>query len=297
MNDAPMGRIEHVGVSADDFGHEVAVGGILRSYDSAIVEHGGTYVDSVTTKPRQFDYRCWIQKGGARLVLAVECKNIDPRNPMIVCGTTRYSNESIHDLIESRQGRFEERNLIQVGLSSVTWRVKTNNEFYPTTEFVGKSLLRFQSDKKATSRAGESEIYDRWTQALSSAVELAKSATKVAKHLSMRSVLTAIVPVVVVPNKALRTKMYDSNGTMIADPDSVDQCAFFIDREIEVLGPRGKPWFQTFTFSHVHFFTVDGFRSFLDEMVLADATWKKLFNITDAVKRSAAYPHDPASRQ
>jgi hypothetical protein len=59
----------------DDFGHEMRVGNILTSIprdanhpERTIIEtpeHGGTYTDSVTGKPRQFDFRCQVSSSRA----------------------------------------------------------------------------------------------------------------------------------------------------------------------------------------------------------------------------------------
>jgi len=294
MNEISSSSIRDAISKEDDFGHEMRVGNVLRSCSGAVVEHGGTYTDSVTEKPRQFDYRAWLKKQQKRLSLAVECKNLSPTTPLVVCGTSRNENEAFHDLIESRQGTFSEDSLIKYGLSSVTWRVKSANTFYSKGEFVGKSLLRVQADK-TTTRSGESEIYDKWAQALSSAVELATAATSLAKHLSTASVFSAVLPVVVIPNGILWKVTYDLDGTMVSDPECVDECAFFVGREIDIGGPKGTPFFQKFTFSHVHFFTLEGLDSFLSAMVRDDNTWDKLFAQTNnAAKISAAYPADPA---
>ena len=166
--------------------------------------------------------------------------------------------------------------------------------FYPKDEFVGKSLLRRNLEKGTVSRSGESEIYDRWSQALSSGVELAKSATKLAKHLSVENVFSAVLPMLVLPNDTLWRRTYDNAGALTCEPNRIDSCAFFVGREIEVAGPRGKPWFQTFTFSHVHFLTLDGLRSFLSKMISDITAWQQLF-VTGAAKVSAAYPRDPAN--
>lgn len=295
MDEISPADIRDVVMREDDFGHEMRVGSVLRSFPSVIIEHGGTYTDPVTRKPRQFDYRCWLTKQQARLALGVECKNVNSTTPLVVCGAPRFANQAVHDLIESRQGRFDDGDRIQVGLSSVTRRVSTNNKFYRTDDFVGKSLLRLQMDKRTASRSGESEVYERWTQALSSAVELAKSATKLAKHLSMTSVLSAVLPMVVVPNGALWRAVYDNTGRIASDPNPIDQCEFFIGREIEVAGPKGNPWFETFTFSHVHFVTVDGLNSFLATMIPDGPAWRNLFvDVADTIRVSAAYPRDPA---
>src|SRR5713101_7395856 len=98
--------IRNVVAKEDDFGHEMRVGHVVRSVPAIAVQHGGTYTDPVSGKPRQFDYRCTLRKGAARLSLAVECKNLSPSSPLVVCGIKRREDEAFHDLIESRIGTF-----------------------------------------------------------------------------------------------------------------------------------------------------------------------------------------------
>jgi hypothetical protein len=89
----------------NDFGHELHVGQALSSFPPTrhgkpsicFVEHGGTYIDRVSEKPRQFDYRCGIEnrEDNARLVMALECKNLWSKNPLVVCGRARTESGSI----------------------------------------------------------------------------------------------------------------------------------------------------------------------------------------------------------
>jgi hypothetical protein len=287
--------IAEVMADEDDFGHEMRVGSVLRSCPQAVLEHGGTYTDPVSHKPRQFDYRCWLSRQQARLVLATECKNISTKVPLVICGAARSENEAFHDLIESRQGVFNDGGIVYTGLSSVTRRAHTNDVLYPKDEFVGKSLLRIQMDKRTISRSGESEMYERWAQALSSGIELGIAATSLAKHLPASSILSAILPVVVVPDGTLWRGIYTENGALSRPPEPVEQSAFFVGREVEVAGPKGEPWYQTFTFSHIHFFTLTGLTRFLSRIVSDADAWRAVFVDTAQTTRvSAAYPRDPA---
>jgi hypothetical protein len=88
--------------SEDDFGHELRVMNVYSSVASNCCpgvffetpEHGKAYIDPVSGKMRQFDYRFWIlgralngagfDKG---LFLAVECKNLHESSPLILCGS------------------------------------------------------------------------------------------------------------------------------------------------------------------------------------------------------------------
>jgi hypothetical protein len=100
---------------ADDFGHEMRVRNLLEVTPAINFEHGGTYKDPITGKPRQFDFRCSLRKQNALLSLAVECKNLSVESPLVISGTWRRSEEAFHDLIESRTGRFESGSMVFVG--------------------------------------------------------------------------------------------------------------------------------------------------------------------------------------
>jgi len=129
---------------------------------------------------------------------------------------------------------------------------------------VGKSLIRVKPVEKKNSRGtkgtaeekleaiSESDAYDKWSQALASAVELAESARGYAGTTSKGSALTAILPVVVVPDDRLWQVIYDDNGSLSDDPAPVTECVLYVGREIN-LGPSDSP--QPFRFSHIHFFT------------------------------------------
>jgi hypothetical protein len=85
---------------------------------------------------------------------------------------------------------------------------------------------------------------------------------------------TAILPVVVVPDDRLWKVLYDDNGNISTDPSHANECDLYVGREIEVGWPVPP---QTFIFSHVHFFTLTGFGSFLSRMAVNEHAWVKLF--------------------
>jgi len=261
----------------DDFGHEMRVGRIIRGIPAVKAEHGGTYTDTITRKPRQFDYRCSLTKELAHLFLAVECKNITPNVPLVICGADRQDNESFHDLIESRNGHFKRRSAIINGSSSITRRASGADSIYPPGHFVGKSIVRIQADKTPMVRTSDSDIYDKWAQAISSAVGLAESACGLAFETRVNKCYAAIVPAVVVPDNLLWIAAYDQNGNISVDPKQVDECELFVAREIEVGGGKGTPLFHRITFSHVHLFALSGFAAFLSKMAVNEHAWSALF--------------------
>lgn len=126
-------------------------------------------------------------------------------------------------------------------------------------------------------RTQDSDIYDKWAQALSSGVELAGSACHSATVSSVQRFVTAVLPAVVVPDGLLWQVVYNDSGSVSTDPVQVDECELLVAREIEVGGPKGTPLFHRFTFSHVHFFTLRGFGSFLSKMAVNEHAWTKLF--------------------
>jgi hypothetical protein len=267
--------IRDIVTKEDDFGHEMRVGHAIRSCAGIESQHGGTYTDSITLKPRQFDFRCWMTKGRTRLSLAVECKNLNPVVPLVICGTARRDNEAFHDLIESGTGRRERRTVVFTGLSSVTRRASGAYSIYLPNAFVGKSLVRVQIDKMM--RTPDTDIYEKWAQALSSSVDLATDACDFAASSGLSPFITSVLPIVVVPDGTLWKFVCEKDGTVVTDASQVNECEFFVGRNIQVKGPIRTPSFQQFAFSHIHFFTLSGFTSFLSKMAVNDHAYGKLF--------------------
>ena len=275
-------EIRTVVAAEDDFGHELRVGGVLRAADDIArkfrwrcnVEHGGTYTDPATGKPRQFDYRCSIVKDRQRLSLAVECKSLSQSVGLAICGVERQKNEAFHDLIGSNKSNSGLARTMPA-CHSGTCRSDWNSSFYPTDKFVGKSLVRIQQDKNKLGRTADADIYDKWSQALASAKDLVEAGCSWSQTLPhQEKVYTAILPVVVVPDDRLWTVTYDENGTIAFDPAPAKDCQFFVGRSIEV---GDAPQRHQFTFSHVHFFTLGGLRSFMSEVAGEGNTWDRLF--------------------
>jgi hypothetical protein len=269
--------VKRVILQDDDFGHEMRVGnifGVIRRYvtssDNKIApEHGGTYTDLHAGKPRQFDYRFQIRNryDKSRCVfLAVECKNLHESSPLVVCGRSRTHEEAYHTFIESsRTPPF-----------SVTR--KTGNSIYTLGEFVGKSLVRLKNESSGQLKsASDSDVYDRWSQALSSSVELAERAGSLSNDSKNYpdypdKVLSMIMPVVVVPDGLLWKASYDQAGQISEDPALVEECEFFVGRfRIEDSNSSQN------NLTHIHFVTLKGFSKLLtliDEC--SDTYWNKL---------------------
>ena len=278
MSQISSHEIKQVILESDDFGHEMRVGSCLSKMRAYKYSHGGTYVDSVTGKPRQYDFRAVFEKEYYRIQLAIECKNIGVNSPLVVCGTTRNEAEAYHHFIDSRNGQFTDKGITKIGATSTTYKVVGNQGFYPAGKFVGKSLLRMKMDKNLTS-ISDADIYDRWSQALSSCVELAQKACTAGHELKISHLFTVILPVVVVPDGSLWKVVYDGDGNISSNPEKTDESEFFVDRHIDI--SSDYQMLQIFThdygFSHIHFFTLGGFNSFLSKLAINPMVIDQLF--------------------
>jgi len=85
---------------------------------------------------------------------------------------------------------------------------------------------------------------------------------------------TAVLPVVVVPDDLLWKVTYDDDGNISLDPERVKECEFYVSREIKVVSPKMS---SPYKISHVHFFKLSGFNSFLSKMTSDELAWNKLF--------------------
>jgi hypothetical protein len=262
-------EIKKVVLSEDDFGFEMRVGNILKPENVKYPElrnahasimpfsHGGTYKDQVTEKTRQFDYRFQIIRtimGSTRILFAVECKNLNPDLPIVVCGRPRTKGESYHVYIAGH------------GALSKLFKVEGISSIYKPNNFVGKSLLRLKIKDRKLCAEGESEIYDRWSQALASSHDLARDAAYKAPQS-----FAFVMPVVVVPDDALWQVSYKDNGEPESAPAKIDQCEFYADQKI----PIGLP----FVITHIHFVTLKGLSQMLANFANADYfKWDEIFS-------------------
>jgi hypothetical protein len=261
--------IKKVVLADDDFGFELRVGNVLNNVAHPSVQfipvqimrphHGGTYEDPATAKTRQFDYRSQIFRGHDKtqhIHLAVECKNLNPELPLVVCGRARTRDEAYHVFIPKADG--EER---------LMRKVKGNNSLYDPSKFVGKSILRLKMKDKRLCSDGDSEIYDKWSQALASCQDLAMVATH---RPPPTQEFAFVMPLVVVPDDSLWIAEYSNEGSLVDEPKKVNQCEFYVDKKLQV----GVP----FVVTHIHFVTVTGLSNLLAEYANGDSNkWDKIF--------------------
>jgi len=283
----------------DDFGHELRVAQVLRAYRFSPMgmEHGGTYDDPATGRPRQFDLRWQLRNENCVLHAAVECKNTSREVPVVICGIDRTPAEAFHMLIESRRGTYGYnpkpgggfREVVD-GLSSRTLKATGNDSFYAPSGFVGKSVIRVRPDrdkKDNYSVMSDGDIYEKWSQALASAVDLVRRACDLSESLGGQTILSAILPIVVLPNESLWHVKYDHAGKIIGEAELTDRSELYVASQIFVREA------QQFCFSHIHFFTVTGLMKFLLELTREHELWPLLFNANALERAPSGEPRVP----
>ena len=262
-----------------DFAHEMRVGKILselicnlrtdRFTDFRLkpVEHGGTYTDYITGKPRQFDYRFTISRDYESVNWAVECKNLHPDCPMVVCGRPRTSEESFHTFLQAED--FYKKGI----------KVDNNFSIYEFESFVGKSVVRIKPTKDAQKRQtepfsvdGDKDIYEAWSQAISFCHDIVD---KISKPQTEKLIREFILPIVVIPNNSLWIAEYTSDGQLKEGPKQVDECYYYVGHEIAI------PKSNILSISHIHFVTLNGLSKMLD-LYLGPRVykWKNIFAAT-----------------
>src|SRR4051812_46650875 len=85
--------------SESDFAFEIRA--IKELQKAGEVLHGGTYMDTITGKPRQFDIRVTISKDRCVIRLAVECKNLKKTFPLLVSCLPRSDDEAFQYIAAS----------------------------------------------------------------------------------------------------------------------------------------------------------------------------------------------------
>lgn len=256
----------------DDFGLELFV------YSKALelglsATHGGTYIDPVTEKPRQYDVRASAVQitSGRRIDLAIECKCLKPYYPLLISRIPRITDESFNQIIWSYTP--EKSPFIVRGLnpSAKTLTIKDRNGLYPLGQPVGKSTTQVGRTAQNEFVTGDADVYDKWTQALGSSAELIQKAAHRNKGALNGSMLTAILPILVVANDTLWVADYSEEGVPNGKPHKTDETVLFVGRDY---------WQRmgiSFTISHLHICTKAGIEALLSKIASDDSYWELLF--------------------
>jgi len=235
----------------DDFAFELEVRNLC--FTGERVEFGGTYIDPVTGKTRQFDIRAYWRRQTRVLQMAIECKRLQPYAPLVMSRVPRRSQESFHELIYCYERSFQTLRIKECRYESVKLVGKTNMQLRRemTARDKGKpTKFEFKSDDKA--------VFEKWEQALCSADELVRTAPDFVRTVG--DVFVMVLPVVVIPDGTLWVVDYhERKGHMERQkPQPVDHASFYVAKDYGTLaGPTPR-----YCISHLEFFTFSAFRDF-----------------------------------
>jgi hypothetical protein len=261
----------------DDFALE------LEAYRHALgfgfkASRGGLYDDAKTNKRRQYDVRASHEWGNKKIDLTIECKSLDPTYPLLVQRVPRPGDESFHQIMLSRGSTTPYGNLSEPqGWVGASLYKMFGTHLYDSQQLVGKSLKRVKLTENGFS-ATDSDIYEKYTQALTSMDELVQSAAVEMRPQRAEIFSRVFLPIVLVSDGALWVADYSASAQLIGDPrPEADETTFYLGwnydlhNQFDVIHPA------TFTISHLHIMTRRRLPEFLSEIHTGGQIWYQLF--------------------
>jgi len=235
------------------------------------VSHGGIYFDPNTKKTRQFDLQATFVMRTYRIALAIECKSLKKSCPLIVSRMKRAKDESFHEYIRSKypdSGR-SIPNFYNNCVVSLEW----DKTVYKLGEYVGKSMDQIERKDQNKFSSKDSDVYDKWMQATTSASTLVESSYDLSRSRDA-CISSIIIPALVVQDETLWVVDYSDDGTVFGEPKQVNEVEYFINTEYE--NPY-NPVNPKYHMSHLHIFTKKGISDQLDKIAHNERYWGFLF--------------------
>ncbi len=272
LRDTPIGitDLEEYICDHDDFALELDLFQHALQLDAA-AEHGGMYVDPVTGRHRQFDLRIRIEAPERLLLLAVECKNIGKNSPLLVSRIPRERDEAFHEVLHSYAHRAPGELQGVARDRAEVLLVSDQSGLYPAGRPVGKSTAQVGRTLQGELTSADTESYEKWSQALSSAHDLVDRALRGCEITQTPACLSVVIPVLVLSDETLWTVDYSSSGSPSGPPVKSEEVHLFVDRSYSV-GQSTK-----YRISHLHIYTRSRFRNVLTDIVHADTFLKRAF--------------------
>lgn len=257
--------------SYSDFAFELKVLKFMNDQGFSC-EHAGLYHDPNTNKTREFDIRATKIFGKRFLRFAIECKNLAEHYPLLIMCCPRRAEESFNEVIYSVNR--DKINLLQTSgpysrsmlPTSICVKLSGQYSLYKAGEPVGKSCVqigRAADNHNNEFITGDTEVFNKWSQAVTSANELAYLAHTDGEDRTGDMALSLVIPIVVVPDEMLWIVKYDSVGNKISEPRQVNRCSYYVNvTEIKPPFPVGNP----VTLSHIEFLNVTGLSEFINDL-------------------------------
>lgn len=249
-------------------------------------EHGGSYEDPVTKKPREFDIRARRDFGKRILRLAVECKNVRENYPLLVSCVPRRDEEAFHEIAfsvnpDKASLRKPERfSVPAMEPRSKAVRIRGDQSFYRSGDPVGKSCDQVGLTERGDIAASDSDVYAKWSQALSSAHDLTYEACRDGEERTGDVCLSLVFPLLVVPDGRLWVVEFDAEGNRACEPRQTDRCSYFVNlsyyHNTMLSGDE-------MTLSHLEFLTVAGLHEFVGQLCGSDDRLADSFPVEDVL--------------
>jgi hypothetical protein len=244
-------------------------------------EHSGTYDDPVTQKPREFDIRATKRYTRCFLRLAVECKNLRENYPVLISCMPRRHEEAFHEIVCSVNLETHELQPPHVpripAMEPKSQAIRLQDEWtiYRAGDPVGKSCDQVGRTLNGEITSGDSGVYDKWAQALSSASDLIADACSDGEERTKDVALSFVLPVVVVPNGRLWQTQYDAVGKRTVGPERTERCSYYLGRRYSCQSPLGG---HDVIVSHLEFVTSDGLLELVDTLCGNEAKQRMTFH-------------------
>jgi hypothetical protein len=248
-------------------------------------QHGGSYIDPVTKKARQFDLRAQKSHKNLRVRCAIECKSLTKSFPLLVMCVPRPVGESFHELIFSYHPDMVEQPFPRIPVHDKkceTIRFNSPHSDYAVDEYVGKSCVQVGRGRDGSIVANDAEVFDKWSQALASVDDLVDEATEEGEQKN-DAFFSLILPILVVPDGMLWQTNYESNGTRKNDPVQTDRCSFFVGQYYSA----GFLQDTSLTISHLEFVTLSGLETLLLSLLIPNNSWFPVHELFDEPKPDA----------
>jgi hypothetical protein len=200
-----------------------------------------------------------------KVQLAIECKCLKPFFPLLIYQTPRTDEENYHEIIYS----FKTSPRMNYGLppnSASNERFSGKYSLYREIKFVGKSTVQVGKNAQTKEFVGDdSEIFDKWSQALNSAHDLIVESVNYQERYKSRCFFTITLPLLVVSDETLWTVNYSREGVQEGVPKEADHATIYIGKDY-LTGSKG----ESYTISYLHVFTLKAFKKYMRRLVADD---------------------------
>lgn len=226
-------------------------------------EHGGSYVDPVTGKTRQFDLRATKSIGFFHIRLAVECKNLGADFPLLISCLPRRPEEAFHEIIRSCVPP-----PLDPSKRAEVIRFSGKDSVYKPREIVGKSWTRVRKRgsgdklKDGEFYATQGDAYEKWAQAVNSAQDLIGCAWHDGERAQWKCG-SFVMPVLAVPDEKLWVAEFNADGARLGNPRQVGRCSYFIGK---VYCAGDKVHHPPYHVSHLEFVTLAGLVEMIEDL-------------------------------